>query len=180
MEAAWISERLVSYYITTRRHYPPWRWRQDGPLKRWYPTKTLHGITIYPEDGGCMNLRNVGILPQHYTALQVTLKMAVAWTSETAVSYRNITRHYKWPWRWRWHGPPKRRYPTATLHGVTPLEASLNEITRTTLVLPSFPRYMYIICIKLAIILKKTCFIRGLAFFDELNDCVLCYNGHSL
>jgi len=23
------------------------------------------------------------------------------------------------PWRWRQHGPPKRRYPAATLHGVT-------------------------------------------------------------
>jgi len=23
------------------------------------------------------------------------------------------------PWRWRQHGPPKRRYPTAVLHGVT-------------------------------------------------------------
>jgi hypothetical protein len=26
---------------------PPWRWRQHGPLKRWYPTTTLHGVTIY-------------------------------------------------------------------------------------------------------------------------------------
>jgi hypothetical protein len=23
----------------------PWRWRQHGPLKRFYPTTTLHGIT---------------------------------------------------------------------------------------------------------------------------------------
>jgi hypothetical protein len=22
-----------------------WRWRQHGPLKCWYPTTTLHGIT---------------------------------------------------------------------------------------------------------------------------------------
>jgi hypothetical protein len=22
-----------------------WRWRQQGPLKHWYPTATLHGIT---------------------------------------------------------------------------------------------------------------------------------------
>jgi len=40
-----------------------------------------------------MDLRNVGILPQHYTASQ--------------------------PRRWRQHGPPKRWYPTTTLHGVT-------------------------------------------------------------
>jgi len=33
----------------------------------------LHGEVIYvlhPEDGGSMVLRNVGILPQHYTASQ--------------------------------------------------------------------------------------------------------------
>jgi len=23
----------------------PWRWRQHGPLKRWYVTTTLHGVT---------------------------------------------------------------------------------------------------------------------------------------
>jgi len=23
----------------------PWRWRQQGPLKRWYPTAILHGVT---------------------------------------------------------------------------------------------------------------------------------------
>jgi hypothetical protein len=26
-----------------------WRWRQHGPLKRWYPTATLHWVTT-PED----------------------------------------------------------------------------------------------------------------------------------
>jgi len=24
----------------------PWRWRQHGPLKRWYPTTALHGVSI--------------------------------------------------------------------------------------------------------------------------------------
>jgi hypothetical protein len=45
------------------------KWKQHGPPKRWSPTTTLHDVTIHhPEDGGSMNLRNVGILPQYYTA----------------------------------------------------------------------------------------------------------------
>jgi len=26
----------------------PWRWRQHGPLKRWYPAAALHGVTTRP------------------------------------------------------------------------------------------------------------------------------------
>jgi hypothetical protein len=76
----------------------PRRWRQYGPLKLWYPTTRLHGVT--------------------------TLKMEAAWPSETLVPYRNNTRRHK-PRRWRQHGPPKRWYPTTTLHGVTTLKTEV-------------------------------------------------------
>jgi len=49
----------------------PWRWRQRRPLKLWYLTIKLHVVRNQKtEDGGSMDLWNVGILSQHYTASQ--------------------------------------------------------------------------------------------------------------
>jgi len=62
-------------------------------------------LPLHPEDGRSMDLRNVGMLPQHFT-----LKMEAAWTSETLVCYQNNSL-----WRWKQRGPPKRWYPTTTL-----------------------------------------------------------------
>jgi hypothetical protein len=77
MEAARSSETSVSYHNTIQCHNP--------------------------EDGGSMDLWNVGTLPQNYM-----------------VSH---------PRRWRQHGPLKRRYPTTTLHGVTTQKTSTRIFT---------------------------------------------------
>jgi hypothetical protein len=50
MEASWTS-KTVSYHNVTWRHSPkkldtlPWRQKQHGPPKRWYPITTLHRVT---------------------------------------------------------------------------------------------------------------------------------------
>jgi hypothetical protein len=70
----WHPTTTLHGVITKGLDTSPWRWRQHGPLKRWYPTTTLHSVktqkisTLHSEDGGSMDLWNVGILPQHYTA----------------------------------------------------------------------------------------------------------------
>jgi len=63
---------VVGYHNTARRHNSEdCRWRQLGPLKRWYPTTTLHSVTVQKTKyEGSLDLWNVGILPQHYTAWQ--------------------------------------------------------------------------------------------------------------
>jgi len=93
VEAVWTSETLVSRHITS-----PWRWKQRGPPKRWYPSTS----TFHPEDGGSMILRICFLSHQNFI-----LNMEAARSSEMLVSY-----HMTSPWRWRQHDPPKRLYPT--------------------------------------------------------------------
>jgi hypothetical protein len=106
------SFRILSHHYAVSE---PWRWKQYGPPKLSYPITSLRGVRTLkmeavwssetlltyhitaqcqnPEDGGSTVLRNVGILPHHYTVSQ--------------------------SWRWRHQSTLKRSYPTASLHGIT-------------------------------------------------------------
>jgi len=64
MEAAWCSEMLESYDITTLKTSSwPWRWWEHGPPKRWYPPISLpRRLGLAPENGVSMVPRNADIL----------------------------------------------------------------------------------------------------------------------
>jgi hypothetical protein len=107
---------------------------------------SLHPFSLQSDDGGSMVLRNVDILPQHYTASQPRRTRLESLSKPHSLHpedggnmvLRNVDilpQHYTastqkigtWiyiqalftsPWRWRQHGTPKRWYPTTALHGV--------------------------------------------------------------
>jgi hypothetical protein len=92
-------------------------WRQHGTSETSVPYQNItRGHN--PQDGGSMDLWNVGILPHHYTGSRPRrLKKEAAWTSETSISYITTGGHNPEDWRRRQHGPLKRRYPITSLHG---------------------------------------------------------------
>jgi len=60
MEAAWSSETLVSYHI-----FSPWRWRQHGPLKRWYSTTRYESRRSRSECSFQFLQMNIGLIFQN-------------------------------------------------------------------------------------------------------------------
>jgi hypothetical protein len=46
----------VFWVVTPFPCCSPWRWRQHGRQKRWYPTTTLHGVTTQETSTGYMEL----------------------------------------------------------------------------------------------------------------------------
>jgi hypothetical protein len=41
----WLDTEVSEVHFTSFHFASPWRWRQHGPPKRWYPTTTLQGVT---------------------------------------------------------------------------------------------------------------------------------------
>jgi hypothetical protein len=72
---AWTSETSVSYHNTASQLRRP---RLESLSK----THSLH-----PEDGGNIDLWNVGILPQHYTASQPRRHWLESWLSWKSISH---------------------------------------------------------------------------------------------
>jgi len=75
MEAAWASETLPTQnYPSLTTQISAWKWRQHGPLKRWHLNKTYTASQLmrpHSEDGGSMDLWNIGILTKRYMASQL-------------------------------------------------------------------------------------------------------------
>jgi hypothetical protein len=119
--------------------------KQSQSMRDMTLTRRWRFKSLLPKDGSSIVLWNIGILPRHYTASQF-LKMATARPSEELICYyittqrrsiedggRMVLRNFgvlphntsSQVWRWRQRGAPKRRYPIATLHGVTTLKTRL-------------------------------------------------------
>jgi hypothetical protein len=61
----------------------PWRWRQHGALKRWYPTTTLHGVTTQKTSTWfftAMKVSNLSFLtPVLNVLLSFTFRLSYPW-----------------------------------------------------------------------------------------------------
>jgi hypothetical protein len=98
------SETLVSYHNT-----------------KWCQNSEKLDFNLHHEDRRSMDLRNVGILPQHYTGSKPwsrpeIFKVEIFWVVTPSSG-----------WRWRQRGPLKRWYPTTTLDGVTTQKSSTSD-----------------------------------------------------
>jgi len=91
LEGARTSKTLVSYHCITWRHNP-----KDLDLNYTYLQPCC--VHLHPADGGSMDLRNVTILPQNYTASQPSrsrLESSPPWIPQNLALGTRKTSNYK-------------------------------------------------------------------------------------
>jgi len=82
---------LAKTYIIKLSFTSPWRWRQYGPLKDFYPTTTLHGVTtqktckfsaLIIKESPHDNMAGHGLhLMPRYTSIRNVFRIHMSWPS---------------------------------------------------------------------------------------------------
>jgi hypothetical protein len=82
-----------------------WRWRQHGPLKRWYPTTTQHGVTT----------QKTSTWTSHFMMWESTVKFR---TFLLRYVFKGIMKDVKERWSVIWHTTPScsQTWGTNKLH----------------------------------------------------------------
>jgi hypothetical protein len=85
-----------TYHNTTRCHNPEdWRWRHHGPLKHWYPTTTLHGVTTQKTSTWIFTTVKTSSLPSgkiyHNSQFLTGIRSVICYCMQSVISRQCIS-----------------------------------------------------------------------------------------